>query len=173
MNSMTGSSESTTKSQRWSRPGLFSIAWAGLLLLGAFPVLAAAMDLLSVARTGIPSDHQAAFQAVTGMSAAAAQAAAPGLVHYVRLLEIGYAAHELVFGALFLAIVAFPLRGRQRWAWWSCWAVLAADVVYTATFGAYSDTILRQSLIADIALPALLIASAPGVFRRRRGGDGH
>jgi len=63
-------------------------------------------------------------------------------------------------------IVAIPFRKRQRWA---CWAVLIADVGYSATFGRYSSTILCQSLIGDIALPVLLLVQIPRFFTRRLG----
>jgi hypothetical protein len=136
-------------------------AWGGLLILGAFPVIASIADLAADLRNRIPADHQSAFTALTGFRPAAASAAQPGLSGYIHLLEIGYAVHELVFGVLFLAIVAIPLRRRQRWAWYASWAVLAADLTYTLTFGLHSTTILRQSLIADLATFALLTVIAP------------
>lgn len=142
-----------------------NVAWAGLLVMGALPIFAAVADLVSDRRTGIPADHQAAFHSVTGMTVTGAHTALPGVMHYIHNLEVGYAVHEVVFGVLFLAVVAIPLRLRQRWAWLACWAVLLADITYTATFGAYDPTILRQSLIAVIGLPILLLAIAPSVFR--------
>lgn len=101
-----------------------------------------------------PADHAAAFATLAGMPWAETVQVAPGLARYVMLLEVSYALHELVFGILFVVIVAIPFRKGQRWA---CWAVLIADVGYSGTFGRYSSTILRQSLIGDIALPVLLL----------------
>lgn len=98
------------------------------------------------------------------MPSAAAQHALAGPARYVTTLEIGYAVHELVFGLLFLAIVAIPLRRGERWEWCACWLVLIADVADTLTFGQYDPTIHRQSLIADLALPVLLLAQLPRCY---------
>ncbi len=102
-----------------------------------------------------------------GAPISAAKSTAPGVMHYVHTLEVGYAAHELVFGGLFLAIVAIPLRRRECWAWWAYWIVLAADITCALTFGLHSATILRQSLIATVGLPVLLALLTPSVFRHR------
>jgi hypothetical protein len=37
-----------------------------MLVLGAFPVLSAVLDLLADARTGLPPDHTGTFAAVAG-----------------------------------------------------------------------------------------------------------
>jgi len=95
------------------------------------------------------------------------QQSASDLANYVTLLETGYAVHELVFGILFLVIVAIPLRRGQWWAWWACWAVLLADLGYTFTFGRHDPTVLSRSLIADLALPVLLHAQLPWLLSRR------
>lgn len=92
--------------------------------------------------------------------------AVPGILSYVHQLEVGYAVHELVFGVLLIAIIAIPLRQRQRWAWFACWTILIADITYAATFGVHDPTILRESLIGAIGMPALLLALTPSVFRR-------
>jgi hypothetical protein len=92
------------------------VAWVLLLLLALFPILAAIADLVSDFGIGLPTDHQATFGAVAGLQWSIAQTSAPGVASYVTLLEIGYAIHELVFGILFLVIVAIPLHG-QWWAW--------------------------------------------------------
>ena len=143
---------------------LFSGAWVLLLVLGAFYIFAPLSDLLADARTGIPSDHTTAFQKIAGTPWASAKQSAPGITHYVTRLEVGYAVHELVFGILFLCIVAIPFRRRRRWAWWACWAAMLADVAYSLTFGGYDSTILARSLVADIALPVLLLVQAPLFF---------
>jgi hypothetical protein len=83
------------------------------------------------------------------------------------LLETGYAIHELVFGILFLVIVAIPLRRGQWWAWWACWVVLLADLGYTLTFGRHDAAVLSCSLIADFALPVLLLAQLPWLRSRQ------
>jgi hypothetical protein len=142
-------------------------AWALLLLLGAFFLFAAVSDLAADARTGLPADHLAAFAQVTGRTWASAKQATPGLAAYVTLLEYAYAVHELVFGLLFICIVAIPLRRRQRWAWWACWAVLLANVTYTVTFGRHDATLLYRSLIGDIVLPLALLMHAPVIFTRQ------
>jgi hypothetical protein len=132
-----------------------------LLLLGLFPVLAATADLTSDLHGELPTDHQATFAVVAGQQWASARQTTPGLTSYVTLLETGYAVHELVFGLLFLIIVAVPLRRGAWWAWWACWCVLIADLGYTLTFGQHDATILGRSLIADVALPVLLLAQLP------------
>jgi len=136
------------------------------LVLGLFPVIASILDLVSVRANGIPSDHRAAFAAVAGMDWTAARDAAAGVTRYISLLETGYALHELVFGLLFLIIVAIPFRRGERWAWFACWVVLIADLGYTFTLGRYDSALLRNSLIADLALPILLPLQAPRFFRK-------
>jgi hypothetical protein len=148
-----------------AEPLYLKAAWVLLLLLGLFPVLASTLDLVNVGASGIPSDHRAAFAAIAGMDWTAARAAAAGLTKYVSLLEIGYALHELVFGLLFLIIVAIPFRRGERWAWLACWVVLIADLGYSLTLGRYDSAILRNSLIADLALPILLLVQLPRFLR--------
>jgi hypothetical protein len=141
-------------------------AWAGLLLFGAFNAFAAVMDLVATAGSGLPSDHTGAFARISGTTWNSAKAGQPGTAHYVTLLERGYALHELTFAILFLAIVAVPFRARQRWAWWSCWALLISYAGYTLTFGAHDPVILPRSLIGLIGLPVLLLVHLPAFFRR-------
>jgi hypothetical protein len=102
------------------------------------------------------------------MSWSRAQLAAPGITHFVTSLEIAYAVHELVFGVLFLIIVAIPFRRRARWAWWACWVPVLANLTYTFTIGHYSTTTLAYSLIADVALPVLLLLHIPVFFGTSR-----
>jgi len=159
------SASQTPATPRPSR--LFTVAWALLLLVGLFYIVAPILDLLADRSTGLPSDHTGAFQSIAGTSWSAAQQTAPGFTSYITQLEIAYAVHELVFGILFIVIVAIPLRRRALWAWWSCWAVMLANITYSLTFGAHDPTILTRSLVADIAVPVLLLALAPFVFGRR------
>lgn len=44
--------------------------------------------------------------------------------------------------------------------------MLAAPVVYSLTFGRYDSTLLRQSLIGDVAIPVLLVVSIPRFLLR-------
>jgi hypothetical protein len=147
------------------------LAWAALLALAAFPLIGATLDLVSDQHDGIPSDHTAAFHALSGMTVSQAKAAVPGILSYAHQLEVGYAVHELVFGLLLIAVIAIPLRQRQRWAWFACWTILIADVTYAATFGSHDPAILRESLIGAIGMPALLLALIPSVFRRSADSD--
>lgn len=143
--------------------------WTGLVLLtllGLFMIFAVVSDLAADAAHGIPSDHQGTFSALSHSSWDQAHAADPGLTNYVTLLERGYALHELTFALLFLVIVLIPFRRRQRWAWWSLWLLLIADLGYTLTFGVHDPTIFTRSLIAVIALPVLLLAHIPAFFSR-------
>lgn len=94
-----------------------TVAWVLLLLLGALFLFAAISDLAADLRVGLPSDHRSTFARLAGMSWDQATRSTPGPARYVTLLEIAYAVHELVFGILYLAIVAIPFRRRQRWAW--------------------------------------------------------
>jgi hypothetical protein len=143
------------------------VGWIGLTVVGAFLLFAVVADLSADARAGIPADHAGAFHALVGQTFAQIRQAAPGTARYVTTLEVGYALHELTFAALFLAVVLIPLRRRQQWAWWACWAIMIANVGYMATIGAHDSTILTRSLIAVIAVPVLLAACAPAVFARR------
>ena len=148
-------------------PRYLTVAWALLLLLGAFFLFAALSDLAADARTGLPSDHMGTFRSIAGLTWNAAKRSSPGITQYVTLLEYAYAVHELVFGILFLVIVAIPLRQGMRWAWWSCWAIMVANLTYSLTFGRHDSTILTRSLIADIALPVLLLVQIPVFFGRQ------
>ncbi len=163
-----GASDTSTKSR--TAPYL-SVAWALLLLLGGFFLFASLSDLAADFGVGLPSDHMGTFQALAGQSWSAARQSAPGITSYITLLEIAYAVHELVFGILFVVIVAIPFRRRARWAWWACWAVMLANIAYTLTFGAHDQTIFTRSLIALIALPILLLVQIPTFFGRRAVGS--
>jgi hypothetical protein len=150
------------------QPRYLLVAWILLLLLGGLFLFASLSDLASDARTGIPSDHTAAFQNVAGVTWNAAQSSAPGPTQYITLLEVAYAVHELVFALLFLLIVAIPFRRRARWAWWACWIPMIANIAYSLTFGAHDSTVLTYSLVADIALPVLLLVHIPAFFGKAK-----
>lgn len=150
------------------QPRYLLVAWILLLLIGALFLFAPLSDFLADVRTGLPSDHLEAFRAVTGIAWASAQQSSPQITRYITLLEIAYAAHELVFALLFLVIVAIPFRKRARWSWWACWIPMIANLVYTFTFGSYSSTTLIYSLITDVALPVLLFIHAPAFFGKRK-----
>jgi hypothetical protein len=144
------------------------IVWALLLLLGALFLFAVASDLAADAGVGLPSDHRGTFAQLAGMTWTSAKARAHGTASYITLLEVAYAFHELVFAILYLVIVAIPFRRGFRWAWWACWAVEIANIVYVLTFGRHDSTILARALVAAIALPVLLLAAAPWFFGNRR-----
>ena len=146
------------------QPRYLLVAWILLLLLGAFFLFASLSDLVADARTGLPSDHLEAFHTIAGVTWASAQQSSPGITQYVTLLEITYAVHELVFGLLFLIIVAIPFRRRARWAWWACWIPMLANLAYTFAIAHFSTTTLAYSLIADVALPVLLLVYIPAFF---------
>jgi hypothetical protein len=148
------------------QPGYAQVAWLLLLLLGAFFLFASLSDLAADFRTGLPSDHLEAFHTITGVMWVDAQHTSPTLTRYVTLLEITYAVHELVFGSLFLIIVAIPFRRRARWAWWACWVPMLANLTYTFAIAHYSTTTLVYSLIADVALPVLLLLHVPAFFSK-------
>lgn len=145
-----------------------TVAWALLLALGAFFLFAAVSDLAADVRIGLPSDHTAAFAQVAGVTWQSAAQSSPAVARYITLLEVAYAVHELVFGILFLVIVAIPFRQRRCWAWWACWAVMLANLTYSLTFGRHDPTILARSLIGDIGLPVLLLLHIPAFFKRPR-----
>ena len=145
---------------------LHRIGWIGLTVIAAFLLFAVVNDLRADAASGIPVDHTGAFAALAGRSFEAVRQSDPGVTRYITTIEVGYALHELTFVALFLALVLIPLRRRQAWAWWTCWALMVANLGYTFTIGRHDSTILARSLIADIAVPALLLLCAPAVFTR-------
>lgn len=157
----------TTRAPRW-----FTTALVLLALIGAFNIFASVNDLISTDSSGLPSDHTGAFAKLSGATWTSFRSAHSGAASYVSLLERGYALHELTFAILFLAILAFPFRARQRWAWFTCWALLIAYLGYTLTFGAHDSAILPRSLIGAIGLPVLLLVSAPAFFGSRRAADG-
>jgi hypothetical protein len=146
---------------------LHRIGWIGLTVIAAFLLFAVANDLGADRSTGIPVDHAGAFHALAGQSFDTVQQASPGVAQYITTIEVGYALHELTFVALFLALVLIPLRRRQPWAWWACWAIMIANLGYTFTIARHDSTIMSRSLIADIAVPILLLVCAPAVLMRR------
>lgn len=151
----------TPRTRGWAAAGL------GLLfLLDLFYVFGALSDLRSDAGSGLPVDHNGTFASVAGTSFTHLRAVAPGVAHYITVLESGYAWHELTFALLFLAVLVFPFRRRQRWAWWAAWIPMIANLGYTFTFGAHDSAILARSLIATIARPVLLLAHIPAFFHR-------
>ena len=158
------SSEPEARVSPSRQPRYLLVAWILLLIVGALFLFASLSDLATDARTGLPSDHLGAFQAVAGITWLGAQSASPGIAQYITLLETTYAVHELVFALLFLIIVAIPFRRRARWAWWACWVPMLANFTYSFTFGRYGGTTLVYSLIADIALPVLLLIHIPAFF---------
>lgn len=159
----------TQETQEQSRqPRYLLVAWILLLLLGALFFFASISDLVADVRAGLPSDHLEAFRELTGLTWSNAQQSAPQIVHYITTLEITYAVHEMVFALLFLLIVAFPFRARARWSWWSCWVPMLANLAYTFALAHYSTTTLIYSLIADIALPVLLLIHIPAFFRKQK-----
>jgi len=147
------------------QPSYLFVAWILLLLLGVLFVFASFSDLAADARTGLPSDHLEAFHAIVGVPWTSAKLSSPKITQYVTLLEVTYAVHELVFGLLFLILVAIPFRRRARWSWWACWVPMLANLTYTLTIAHYRTTTLVYSLIADVALPVLLLLHAPPFFR--------
>ena len=151
---------------RW--PLYLRIVWILLLLLGALFLFASISDLAADARMGLPSDHMGTFRNITGITWTHAQQTSPTLTQYVTLLEVAYAVHEMVFALLFLTIVAIPFRRRMRWAWWACWIPMLANITYSLTFGRYDSTTLVYSLVADIALPVLLLIHIPAFFGRMK-----
>ena len=68
-------------------PRYLAVAWALLLLLGAFFLFAALSDLAADARTGLPSDHMGAFRSIAGLTWDAAKRSSPGITQYVTLRE--------------------------------------------------------------------------------------
>jgi hypothetical protein len=151
------------------RRALPLLGLALLVLLGVFYILAPVLDLVADARVGIPADHTGTFIALSGGDFTRLRVTTPGVGDYITLLERGYALHELTFGLLFLVIVLVPFRRRQRWAWWALWLVMIANLGYTLTFGVHDPTIFARGLIADIALPVLLLAHVPAFFSRGAG----
>lgn len=152
-------SQPSRKQPRW-----LLVAWILLLLLGGLFLFGSLSDLAADARVGLPSDHLNAFSAIAGTTWNNAKLSAPKITQFITSLEIAYAVHELVFAVLFLIIVAIPFRRRARWAWWACWVPMLANLTYTLTIAHYSTTTLIYSLIADIALPVLLLLHIPAFF---------
>lgn len=138
-----------------------------MLLLAAFYLYGAVSDLAAVAGHNLPADHRGTFTSLAGQSYGHVMAVTPGIASYISVLERGYALHELTFAVLFIVLIAIPFRRRQRWAWWAAWLPMIANLGYTFTFGTHDHTILTRSLIADIALPVLLLAHIPAFFSRR------
>lgn len=148
--------------------GLAAAGLALLLLLAVLYAFGAASDLAALASHHLPADHQGTFAKMAGGSFAHAKLVTPGITSYISVVERGYALHELTFALLFIVLLAVPFRRRQRWAWWAAWLPMIANLGYTFTFGIHDHAILTRSLIADIALPVLLLAHIPAFFPRPR-----
>ncbi len=161
-----GAPTSVATSRSKSLP-IFTVAWVLLLIIAAITVLSPLFDLAADVRTGLPSDHLGTFQSLVGVIWPTAQRQASGITQYITRLEIAYAVHELVYGILFLLILAIPFRHGARWAWWACWAVLLSNLTYTLTFGTHDSTILIESLTLDILIPVLLLVHIPRFFGRQ------
>ncbi len=125
-------------------------------------------SLVSLASGNLPADHQGTFTKLAGGTFSQFKTANPGIGSYLTVAERGYALHELTFALLFIALIVIPFRRRDRWAWWVAWLPMIANLGYTLTFGAHDHTILTRSLVADIALPVLLIAHIPAFFGPKR-----
>jgi hypothetical protein len=128
---MTGHIQAETVSPGRPYAAVLTAAWVFLLLLGALFLFAAISDLRADVRAGLPADHLAAFAQATGGAWASAKQTAPGLTAYVTLLEYAYAIHELVFGLLFVIIIAIPFAsagagpgGRAGPSCWRTWPTL-------------------------------------------------
>ena len=146
------------------QPRWLLAAWILLLLLGGLFLFGSLSDLAADARSGLPSDHLNAFSTIASATWNSAKLSSPKITQFITSLEIAYAVHELVFGVLFLIIVAIPFRRRARWAWWACWVPMLANLTYTLTIAHYSTTTLIYSLVADVALPILLLVHIPVFF---------
>lgn len=142
----------------------YRVTWLLLLILALFTVVFPLLDIAGTARSGMPSDHTAAYRALAGTGFPGIQPAGP--TRYIRRLEYGYALHELAFALLFAVIVAIPLRTGQRWAWLACWPSLIATIGYTVTLARFRTPTLTYSLIPDVAIPVLLLAQAPRFWGR-------
>ena len=165
---MAASTSVTAGAASLNKPSpILTAAWVLLLIIAAFIVLSPLFDLVADARTGLPSDHLGAFQSLAGVMWPTAQQQSSGITQYITRLEIAYAVHELVYGILFLLILAIPFRQGARWAWWACWAVLLANLTYTFTFGTHDSTILLESVAFDVLIPVLLLVHIPRVFGRQ------
>lgn len=90
--------------------------------------------------------------------------ASPRTAESAQSRNRGLAVAGLALLLLLGVLIAIPFRCRQRWAWWAAWLPMIANLGYTFTFGVHDHTILARSLIADIALPVLLIAHIPAFF---------
>lgn len=157
----------TTATPRHSRAPA-AIGLGLLLLLALFYLFGAISDLAAVASHNLPPDHRGTFTKLAGTSFSHLRDTTPGLASYISLLERGYAFHELTFALLFIVLLAIPFRQRQRWAWWAAWLPVIANLGYTFTFGVHDQAILTRSLVADIALPVLLLAHIPAFFTTPR-----
>lgn len=147
----------------WSLAGLIL-----LLLLALFYVFGSVNDLAAGTSHHLPTDHTGTFASLTGSNFVHLEGATPGVANYITVLERGYALHELTFAALFIVLLLIPFRHRQAWAWWAAWLLMIANLGYTFTFGTHDSTVLTRSLIADVALPVLLLAHIPAFFARDR-----
>lgn len=141
------------------RSGTARIAWFALLAVGAFLALGSVYDLITDARQQLPTDHASTFTAVTGTTWQEAASVVHPTTPYISIMETGYAVYELLFAAVFLALVVIPLRRGERWAWWCCWLIVAALVLFAALFGTHDAANLYIAIgVAAIAALALLLA---------------
>ena len=105
-------------------PVWLSAAWWLLLVVAATTVAFPVLDVAGILRSGLPSDHAAAYRTLAGVDVSSVRTTGPA--HYITQLEYGYALHELTFGLLFVVLVLIPFRRGEMWAWWAGWIPLMA-----------------------------------------------
>jgi drug/metabolite transporter (DMT)-like permease len=138
-----------------------SVALIFILAGAAFIAVGAVFDLITDAQGKLPSDHEATFRALTGLTWLQATNAAHAVTPYVLRAEAGYAAYELLFGVLFLIVAAIPLRRGEPWAWWCSWLLVAAFVAFACIYGAFNSADRGLSIAAAILVSVALIVLAP------------
>lgn len=158
---MSGSASNPRPRSRIAAISIRTAALAIVLAGGAFLVIGAIFDLATDAAGKLPGDHTATFKAVTGTSWQQAASVVHPVIPYVTRAEAGYAAFELLFGALFLVVAAIPLRRGERWAWWSSWLLILAFAAFAALFGAGDSANLTTAAVVGVIVAFALIVIRP------------
>ena len=153
-------SEPRLRSTRRAAP-VRPVALAIVLLGGAFLAIGAVFDLATDAAGKLPADHASTFKAVTSLTWQQATAVAHPVTPYVTRAEAGYAAYELLFGALLFVVAAIPLRRGERWAWWCCWVLVLAFAAFATLFGVHNTADMGAAIVAGLLVALALIALLP------------
>jgi len=110
---------------------------------------------------------------VAGQESEILAATSPAAYRLVTVYVQWVGLEVLLMNAVWLAIVVFPFRRRQRWSWWTMWSlpvfILAQAALHLASVapGQTPDGAVYTGIFVALLCAAALLVSAPVFFERR------